>query len=110
MLTCRSREALSYTTKNGKKPFEIWLGKLKDVVGKAKILARIERAGAGNFGNYRELGEGLCEIKEPFGPGYRLYFAIDHDEIILLLIGGDKGSQRTDIEKAKAYWNEYKTR
>jgi putative addiction module killer protein len=77
------------------------------VTTSARIRARIDRIEAGNFGNYKALGTGLFEFKFDYGPGYRVYFAIDGNEIILLLSGGDKGSQRRDIEKAREYWINY---
>jgi|SRR5579863_818892 len=110
MLTGKARTAKIYQTNDGKRPFEIWLKGLKDVVGQARILARIERAESGNFGNYKDIRNGLYELKEPYGPGYRIYFSIDAEDIILLLIGGSKRSQKTDIEKARSYWEDYKQR
>ena len=64
VLTPKPRRAKSYETNDGKRPFESWVTKLKDVVGKAKILARVERAEGGNFGQYRDLGRGLYEMKQ----------------------------------------------
>ena len=68
MLISRLRKAIIYETEEGKRPFELWVNKLKDVIGQAKVLTRIERAESGNFGNYRELGNELYELKEPYGP------------------------------------------
>ncbi len=108
MLSSKPREAKSYRTENNRSPFEDWLSKLKDVVGKAKIFARIERAEKGTFGKYRDLGSGLFELKEAFGPGYRIYFGLERDELIILLIGGDKRTQTKDIAKARELWSEYR--
>jgi putative addiction module killer protein len=110
MLISRARKAIIYETEEGKWPFELWVNKLKDVVGQAKVLTRIERAEAGNLGNHRELGNELYELKESYGPGYRIYFSIDKKALILLLIGGTKGSQDSDIQKARKYWEDYKPR
>lgn len=55
------------------------------------------------------MGGGVNELRLFFGPGYRVYFAEDGDTIVVLLLGGEKGSQNRDIEKAKAYWEEYQT-
>lgn len=96
-----------YDTAEGKRPYSEWLQKLRDVTTVARIRARIDRIEEGNLGQYKALGTGLFELKFDFGPGYRVYFAIDGDEIILLLSGGDKGSQRKDIEKAREYWTDY---
>ena len=73
----------------------------------ARIRARIDRIEEGNLGQYKALGMGLFELKFNFGPGYRVYFAVDGDVVILLLSGGDKGSQRRDIENARKYWTDY---
>ena len=109
-LTVKPRTANIYESANGEKPYENWLRALKDKRAQAKIAARVDRAEIGNFGKYRELQNGVYEIKEDFGPGYRVYFGIDGDEIILLLCGGDKGSQGRDIERAKKFWKEYNER
>ncbi|MBC7421493.1 MAG: type II toxin-antitoxin system RelE/ParE family toxin [Bdellovibrio sp.] len=61
----------------------------------------------GNLGQYKALGTGLFELKFDFGPGYRIYFAVDGGVVILLLSGGDKSPQRRDIEKARKYWTDY---
>jgi len=60
----------------------------------------------GNYGDYKPLGDGICELKFDFGPGYRIYFAEDGDVIVILLCGGDKNSQVQDIKTAKMYWQE----
>jgi putative addiction module killer protein len=61
----------------------------------------------GNLGNTRALGSGVSELKIDFGPGYRVYFGEDGPKIVVLLLGGDKSSQERDIEKAKAFWEDY---
>ena len=61
----------------------------------------------GNLGDVKSLGNELWEARFTFGPGYRVYFGIHHNKLILLLAGGDKGSQRSDIAKAKRYWLEF---
>jgi len=78
-----------------------WLVKLKDLKAKAKIAIRISRAEDGLFGDSRVLGKGLSELKIDYGPGYRLYYKIESDKIIFLLIGGDKSTQERDIAKAR---------
>ena len=107
-LASHPRKVLEYVAPNGKKPFAEWLLKLKDIKGRAIILRRINQAEEGNFGNYRDFGEGLYEFKISFGPGYRVYFGIDGDALIILLCGGDKGSQDDDLRKAKRYWEDYR--
>ncbi len=70
------------------------------------ILTRLDRVGQGNFGNCEPVGEGVLELKIDFGPGYRVYFGTDGDNVILLC-GGTKGTQSRDIEKAKEHWRDY---
>ena len=103
-LLVKLRKAKVFEDENGKMPFREYLAGLKDVVGKAKILTRIERAEKGNFGDYKDLGKaGLFEMRDDFGPGYRIYFSVEGDEIILLLLAGTKRSQSKDITKAASY-------
>jgi putative addiction module killer protein len=81
--------------------FAAWLSDLKDRQGRAKILARIDRLEEGNPGNTRSVGAGVVEMKIDFGPGYRVYFVQRGDVVIVLLCGGDKSTQDTDIRRAK---------
>ncbi len=60
----------------------------------------------GNLGDWKPVGEGVSELKIDFGPGYRVYFGQDGDEVILLT-GGAKGTQSADVAKAKEYWRDY---
>jgi putative addiction module killer protein len=92
---------------NGAKPFRKWFSKLRDIDAKAHIRKRIRQAEEGNFGNYRHVGDGVFEFKIFEGPGYRIYFGIDGDTLIVIIIGGDKSSQKRDIEKAKELWQVY---
>jgi len=82
--------------------FDDWLKSLRDVRAKAKIIVRIKRAEAGNFGDCAPVGEGVSEMRIHFGPGYRVYFVQRGALVFLLLLGGDKSTQEGDIEKAKA--------
>lgn len=82
--------------------FAKWLKRLKDLDAKSRINLRIRRISlTGNLGDYKSVGDGVCELRIDYGPGYRIYFSQRGKEIILLLIGGDKSSQQRDIEKAK---------
>jgi putative addiction module killer protein len=81
--------------------FDRWLAKLRDERAKARITARIKSAELGNLGDISSVGEGVSEMRIHYGPGYRVYFTLRGRELIILLIGGDKSSQRRDIEKAK---------
>lgn len=98
---------LSYEDSRGHCPFEEWLTKLRDRQARATIRARLIRVRMGNFGNCRHVGEGVWELKIYFGPGYRVYFARHGEKIVVLLCGGDKGSQSVDIRKAKKFWSEF---
>lgn len=93
---------------SGKEPAREWLESLKDHIGQARISARILRAESGNFGDHKSVGDGVMELRIPVGPGYRLYYALDGKDIILLLVGGDKSTQNKDIEVAKKHWVSHK--
>jgi len=81
--------------------FSKWLKKLKALQGKVAIIRRIDRMKLGNFGDHKSVGEGISELRITVGPGYRVYYTKKEDEIIILLIGGDKSTQSADILKAK---------
>lgn len=80
--------------------FSSWLQGLKDELAKARIRARVERAGLGNFGDWSPEGGDVRAMRIDYGPGYRLYFTIRGNRIIILLCGGDKRTQETDIKQA----------
>jgi putative addiction module killer protein len=79
-----------------------WIDNLKDKAGRARILMRVDRLIHGNPGSHRKLSGGVSELKIDFGPGYRVYYSIRGDRLLLLLIGGDKSTQRRDIQNAIA--------
>ncbi len=81
--------------------FSQWLNKLKDIKGKVSILRRVDRMKYGNFGDYKYVGDGVSELRIAFGPGYRIYYTKQESQVIILLVGGDKSSQNSDIRKAK---------
>jgi len=95
-----------YLTAQGTSPFRSWLARL-DVAVRARIQGRILRFESGNLGDHRAVGLGVWEARCAFGPGYRLYFAKPGSTVVLLLVGGDKGSQRADIRTAQRYWLDY---
>lgn len=80
--------------------FDAWLVRLKDQVGKAIIIKRIRAAEVGRFGDCEAVGGGVSEMRIHYGPGYRVYFTRKGDVIYLLLLGGDKSSQKRDILRA----------
>ena len=77
-----------------------WIDALRDFRAQKKILARIRRAGEGNFGLTRSLSAGLSEMKIDEGPGYRVYFTVESGKLIVVLCGGDKSTQANDIRRA----------
>jgi putative addiction module killer protein len=77
-----------------------WIDTLKDRAGRARILVRVERLIQGNPGQYRDLTDGVSELKVDFGPGYRVYFSQRGSRLLLLLAGGDKSTQQKDIAKS----------
>ena len=88
--------------------FTCWLDNLKDKSSRLRIVAHLRRMAKGNFGDHKGLGDGLSELKLDFGPGYRVYFGKEGDDIILLTFGGDKSTQSRDIDKAKRLLREWK--
>ncbi len=101
-----------YETLEGRKPFSEWLLGLKDRLGKVKLQARIDRASLGNFGDWKEIkgAHGLFEMREHYGPGYRIFYTIMGQKIIVLLAGSSKKDQKKAIVQAKAYLADYEER
>jgi putative addiction module killer protein len=87
--------------------FRKWFSTLRDVHARRRIDIRIKRLSIGNPGDVSPIGEGVSELRIHCGPGYRVYFKDTGKEIIILLCGGDKSSQRADIEKAKELARRY---
>jgi putative addiction module killer protein len=77
-----------------------WIDNLKDLAGRARILMRVDRLIHGNPGSHRVLTEGVSELKIDVGPGYRVYYSLRGQRLLLLLLGGDKSTQQKDIEKS----------
>ena len=88
--------------------FDDWLTGLSDLKAKARILARLTSAEFGNFGDCKPVGDGVSEMRIDVGGGYRVYFVRDGPSVYVLLVGGDKGSQKRDIRQAKAMARELK--
>lgn len=101
------KQVLFYSDKNGVEPLTKCRYNLRDSTGRLRILARLKRLEQGNYGDCQPVGNGVSELRLFFGSGYRIYFAEEEYNIIILLCGGDKNSQSKDIEKAKEYWKEY---
>jgi putative addiction module killer protein len=87
--------------------FTDWLSGLRDVRGKAEVARRIRRLALGNPGDVKPVGEGISELRIAYGPGFRVYFVQRGPVLVILLCGGDKGSQDRDIRKAKDLAKEY---
>jgi putative addiction module killer protein len=105
-----ARRVNIFVARSGRSPFEQWMRSLRDKQTKARILTRVDRVRLGNFGDCESVGGGVYELRIHFGPGYRVYFGLDGENIVLLLCGGDKSTQVRDIESAKDYWREYQQR
>ncbi|MGL4942980.1 MAG: type II toxin-antitoxin system RelE/ParE family toxin [Thermoguttaceae bacterium] len=88
--------------------FTAWLDRLGDQKGLVRILSRLDAAAEGNFGDCNAVGEGVSEMRIHFGAGYRVYYAREGECVYLLLVGGDKKSQRRDIARAKVLWRQFK--
>lgn len=99
-----------YQSSAGEQPFVAWLQALKDRQARTRIQARLARVAVGNFGDVEPVGDGVLELRIDWGPGYRVYFARVGDVVVLLLCGGDKRTQQKDIQRAKAYFEDFKAR
>jgi putative addiction module killer protein len=103
-------ELRRYLTASGRDVFGEWLSRLRDSRTKAKIVTRIDRLSAGNFGDVKVLRDGLFELRIDWGPGYRVYYALVGRSCVLLLCGGDKSKQASDIKRALEYLKDYRER
>lgn len=103
-------EVVRYTKHDGSQPFGEWLSNLRDMQAKIAIRRRIDRLALGNSGNSKCLRGGLCELKVDMGPGYRIYFGNHGQTVVVLLCGGDKRTQDSDIALATQYWEDWKQR
>lgn len=91
-------------------PVTDWLQALRDIRARAQIEVRLRRVSSGNFGDCKSVGEGVSELRVDLGAGYRVYYAKHGQTLVILLCGGDKGSQQNDITQAKDYWADWKRR
>jgi len=92
---------------HGRRPFDDWLGAMRDQRAKARILVRLDRLAAGLTGDAKSVGDGVWELRIPEGQGYRVYFGWIGQAAVLLLCGGGKDSQSRDIANAKEFWSQY---
>ena len=103
-------EVFRYQADDAKEPFTDWLQSLRNKQAKARILVRLKRLEAGNFGDCNPVGDGVQELREHHGAGYRVYFGRHGQMVVVLLCGGSKQTQSADIKAAKAYWGDWKRR
>lgn len=94
---------------DGKDVYLDWLGKLKDTTAKIAVIKRLIRVEMGNLGDHRFCRDGVSELRIDVGAGYRVYYAIAGQKIVLLLCGGDKRTQDADINRACDYWHDWQT-
>jgi putative addiction module killer protein len=102
-------EILEYESDDGKSPFGAWLDGLAAPAA-AKVTTAVERMALGNLADTKSVGQGVLERRIDYGPGYRIYFAKDGDQIVILLGGGTKKRQEDDIQAAHERWADYKKR
>jgi putative addiction module killer protein len=102
-------EIKEYLATNGRSPFRKWFDGLNSDAA-AKVTTAVTRMAKGNLSNVASVGQGVREYKISFGPGYRIYFGKDGEELIILLAGGTKKKQSEDIAAAQALWADYKKR
>jgi putative addiction module killer protein len=92
---------------NGLVPFDEWFDSLRDKRMQAAVDARLTRVRAGNFGDCKSVGGGVFELRISFGPGLRVYYGLHGRQIVVLLGGGDKRSQKRDIRRAQRLWQQF---
>ncbi len=102
-------EILEYLAIDGRSPFRTWFDGL-DATAAAKVTVAIERMKLGNLAGSKGVGGGVLEHRLDFGPGYRIYFGKDGTSLVILLAGGTKQRQQTNIQTARARWADYKQR
>ena len=103
-------ELREYLTENGQSPFNDWLMGLRDIRARARVATRLDRVSLGNLGDCESLGGGVYELRIFYGPGYRVYYSPVEEKVVLLLHGGSKGTQKRDIQMARAYLADYRKR
>ncbi|MFC5865416.1 type II toxin-antitoxin system RelE/ParE family toxin [Acidicapsa dinghuensis] len=103
-------EIRHYLTVEGKDVFEEWHCRLRDTKLRIAVDRRVNRVEFGNFGDHKFCQDGIWELRIDVGPGIRVYYAMSGAKVILLLCGGDKGSQSADIDKACDYWRDWQRR
>ncbi|WP_189472754.1 type II toxin-antitoxin system RelE/ParE family toxin [Litchfieldella qijiaojingensis] len=105
-------ELTHYLTADGYDPFQAWLDSIKhrDRQAAMRVLTRLNRLAAGNAGDSKAVGDGVLELRIDYGPGYRLYYAQVGKRLVMLLIGGTKKRQQSDIAQAKSFLADHRRR
>ena len=103
-------EVRRYQCPDSEVPLTSWLAGLRDARARAKLEIRFRRVSMGIFGDIKPVGEGVLELREDIGPGYRVYVGRHGATLVILLCGGDKRTQDADIKRAKEYWLDWKRR
>ncbi len=101
---------LHYRTVEGRFPYRDWVESIADMKARAAVLARVDRLAFGAFGDWKIAGDGVFELRVHLGPGYRVYFGRKGKAVVILLCGGDKRSQKSDIKQARKFWKDYEAR
>jgi putative addiction module killer protein len=96
-------EIVHYTTEAGTDLYQEWVDALRDNRARIAVLRRVDRAALGNFGDHKPCRDGVLEMRVDVGPGYRVYYFQHGRTLVVLLCGGDKRTQDTDISRAAAY-------
>ena len=102
-------EVREYTDPHGRSPFQQWFEDL-DARAAAKVTVALTRLAQGNVSNVKGVGGGVLELRIDYGPGYRVYFGKDGEQLVILLGGGTKKRQNRDIRTAQDLWTAYKAR
>ena len=102
------KRVIFYQDEKGNEPFKLWASNLRDDKGYRAIWRRVRRLERGNYGDCEPVGEGVSELRLFVGPGYRVYFCEPETNLVVILCGGTKATQVSDIKAAKFYQKEYK--
>ena len=103
-------EVVHYVSASGVDVYQEWLGGVRDVKTRLRITRCVDRVKQGNFGDHKFERDGVWEIRLDFGPGYRVYYSMVGETLVLLLAGGDKSNQDKDLNKAVANLQDFKRR
>ena len=101
------REIKKLELQNGLVPFDEWFDALHDRKMQAAVDARLTRVRAGNFGDCKSVGGGVFELRIALGPGLRVYYGLQGQQVVILLGGGDKSTQARDIRRAQQLWQQF---